>query len=420
MAFVQKIYDSGLAQFVYYTAGVVDLIPDSGDTVPNHSGLGNLVADTHTVVSQTGSTLTISEEGVPVVVSTDSINFVGDGVLATSSSGQVTVTVTGTGSLGAHEATHQLGGGDAIDGDKLEITYAPSAYSRSLAAGLSTNVLHLTSHLKGINDALAGIPAAGEVNTASNLGGGTGWYQAKVGSDLQLKSAVAGYGIAITTNGTTENTLSAKTTVTTLTDVATVAVNADAGPQYELTVAGNRVLGNPTNATAGKRLEIIVSQDATGGRLLNFDSNWVPVGKTFQIAQAANAVSKITAVARGGTPKWYYLIEHTEFTEVTATQVTSDQIAWAPEGKGYANLIRISSNANARAIQGIVAPNPGASQVSFQTVLVGSSNLVIKHQDPGASNVNKIITPTQEDITLAPDSTIAFHYDFTSQRWRLV
>lgn len=47
---------------------------------------------------------------------------------------------------------------------------------------------------------LAGNAGAGEINTASNVGSGTGLYKEKIGTDLRFKSLVAGTGITITNN----------------------------------------------------------------------------------------------------------------------------------------------------------------------------------------------------------------------------
>lgn len=44
----QRIYDSSLAQYVYYTDSAVNTSPTSGDTIPNHTN--NLVADTHEIL----------------------------------------------------------------------------------------------------------------------------------------------------------------------------------------------------------------------------------------------------------------------------------------------------------------------------------------------------------------------------------
>lgn len=46
---LQRIYDTGLAQYVYYTQGIVNTAPAPGDTDPSHSGA--IVTSTHEVVA---------------------------------------------------------------------------------------------------------------------------------------------------------------------------------------------------------------------------------------------------------------------------------------------------------------------------------------------------------------------------------
>jgi hypothetical protein len=166
---------------------------------------------------------------------------------------------------------------------------------------------------------------SGEANTASNVGTGTGIFKAKSGVDLQFKSLLGGYGISLT-GGTNEVTIDSDTTVTTLTDGATIAIDAAVGPNYEVTIAGNRTLSNPTNAAVGQILIIGVKQDATGNRTLAFDTDFIATGQLFQVALTASAVSIVVAEARsfGGTLKWYYTIHHKETTyQITPSQLTS-------------------------------------------------------------------------------------------------
>ncbi len=61
-----------------------------------------------------------------------------------------------------------------------------------------------------------------------------------------------------------------------LVDAATIALDLNAGINFSVTVAGNRVLGNPTNGKPGQQGSIFVMQDATGGRTLSFGSAYVP------------------------------------------------------------------------------------------------------------------------------------------------
>jgi len=152
---------------------------------------------------------------------------------------------------------------------------------------------------------------SGEANTASNVGTGAGWFKQKTSIDLEFKSALAGYGFSVS-SGTNENTLALKTTVTTLTDGASIAVDADLGPHYMVTLGGNRTLANPTNAAVGKMLEIAVAQDGTGGRTLAFDTDFIAADSTVTINTTASAVSLIRAIARnfGGGVKWYYTVTY--------------------------------------------------------------------------------------------------------------
>jgi len=62
--------------------------------------------------------------------------------------------------------------------------------------------------------------------------------------------------------------------VVTLTDAATVTVDATLGSVFDLTLAGNRTLANPTGAVNGQRLLFRIRQDVTGGRTLAFGTKY--------------------------------------------------------------------------------------------------------------------------------------------------
>lgn len=53
-----------------------------------------------------------------------------------------------------HDATHITGASDAIDGDKLEISWNPSNYTPSTVESYADSVDNLTAHLKGIDSAI--------------------------------------------------------------------------------------------------------------------------------------------------------------------------------------------------------------------------------------------------------------------------
>lgn len=61
-----------------------------------------------------------------------------------------------------------------------------------------------------------------------------------------------------------------------LADAATVAVDwAASTADYSLTVAGNRVIGNPTNGIAGQYRTIIVQGNDTTDRTITFDTQFL-------------------------------------------------------------------------------------------------------------------------------------------------
>ena len=77
----------------------------------------------------------------------------------------------------------------------------------------------------------------------------------------------------------------------TLTDAATVAVNLSLGNNFQVTLAGNRTLGAPTNVVAGQSGIIRVIQDATGSRTLAYNSVYkFPGGTAPTLTTTASAV----------------------------------------------------------------------------------------------------------------------------------
>lgn len=86
-----------------------------------------------------------------------------------------------------------------------------------------------------------------------------------------------------------------------LTDGATITIDGNTGFNFRVTLAGNRVLANPTNMKAGQSGVIVVTQDATGGHTLSYGTNWrFPGGAASGgvLSTAANAVDVISYYVR--------------------------------------------------------------------------------------------------------------------------
>lgn len=62
--------------------------------------------------------------------------------------------------------------------------------------------------------------------------------------------------------------------VVTLTDGATISVNATLGDVFKVTLGGNRTLSNPTGAVDGQRMTFRIRQDGTGSRTLTLDTKF--------------------------------------------------------------------------------------------------------------------------------------------------
>lgn len=62
--------------------------------------------------------------------------------------------------------------------------------------------------------------------------------------------------------------------VVTLTDQATITIDASTGNDFRVTIAGNRTIAAPSNLTDGQQLILAVTQDATGGRTLTWNAAW--------------------------------------------------------------------------------------------------------------------------------------------------
>jgi hypothetical protein len=108
----------------------------------------------------------------------------------------------------AHAGSHLTGQSDEIDGDKMNIDFVPSSYTRDATATEADVVEDLTAHLKGIDNALNGVAGnekfvfscASNKNTTDRYLDGSDGIPTNV-SGFVLHTAATLVGIAVKTDG---------------------------------------------------------------------------------------------------------------------------------------------------------------------------------------------------------------------------
>jgi hypothetical protein len=86
----------------------------------------------------------------------------------------------------------------------------------------------------------------------------------------------------------------------TLTDAASIALGLSTGNQFIVTLAGNRVLQNPTDARVGQVGHIYILQDGTGSRTLSFgDAYQFKQGTAPTLTTSISAVDLLVFSVRG-------------------------------------------------------------------------------------------------------------------------
>lgn len=90
-----------------------------------------------------------------------------------------------------------------------------------------------------------------------------------------------------------------------LTDAATIAVNATLGNIFDVTLGGNRILGNPTGAVDGQKLIFRVAQDGSGNRTLSFDTKYANTVYVTALSTGASKIDHIGVIYKSSTDKFY-------------------------------------------------------------------------------------------------------------------
>ena len=145
-------------------------------------------------------------------------------------------------------------------------------------------------------------------------GDGTNVVVAGIGSGLQFTAnTLSVSGVVLTT--TNQSVAGVKTfsdaldlSVHTLTDSATIAVDAAAANKFHITLGGNRTIANPTNAVDGRLVIFRLQQDATGNRVVTWGNDYRFGGDlaaaNVVLSTAANITDRIAFEYHDADAKW--------------------------------------------------------------------------------------------------------------------
>jgi hypothetical protein len=79
------------------------------------------------------------------------------------------------------------------------------------------------------------------------------------------------------------------------------------------------------------------------------------------------------------------------------------------------SLIRATPDAAASTVTGLVAL---ADASAVTVVNIGTTNLILNHEDGASTAANRFLLPGSANLTLTPNASAALRYDGTSARWR--
>jgi hypothetical protein len=96
-------------------------------------------------------------------------------------------------------------------------------------------------------------------------------------------------------------------TITTLTDAATIAVNAAAGTTQRVTIAASRNMGAPSNPTDGQVIEFEIKQGGAGSFTITWDAiyQWTTQIPQPTLSTAVGAVDSVAFKYNSTSNKWW-------------------------------------------------------------------------------------------------------------------
>jgi hypothetical protein len=101
--------------------------------------------------------------------------------------------------------------------------------------------------------------------------------------------------------------------VVSLTDGATISVDASLGDNFRVTLGGNRTLANPTNLVNGQVLNFRIAQDGTGSRTLSYGAKYKFPGGTTPILTTTASAHDFMSCQYDSTDDTLYCVLNKDF-----------------------------------------------------------------------------------------------------------
>lgn len=132
------------------------------------------------------------------------------------------------------------------------------------------------------------------LNLKSSLGGAVILTPSSTASDVTV-TFPAVTGTAAVLQQTQAYSKGQSGAVSALTYASTITLDLSTSNNFSTTLTGNVVFANPSNMVPGQSGVIVITQDATGSRVISFGTNWKFSNATVPVlTTTANAVDYLT------------------------------------------------------------------------------------------------------------------------------
>jgi hypothetical protein len=195
---------------------------------------------------------------------------------------------------------------------KMYVNAVATGHSGTLAGTMAAGATDVSL---GFNSAVAGSHFTGDIAqvaffpAALTSGQVTSLYNEGLAT---IVTSVTAANQSIVVSGTaaapTIATGTISSTVVTLTDAATIALNASLGNDFRVTIGASRTLGGPTIPTDGQQIRVQVTQGGAGSFTLSYNAVYdFGAAGSPTLSTSVGAIDVLTFTYNATKVKWLYL-----------------------------------------------------------------------------------------------------------------